>query len=259
MDKSTEILNELKEISPLLAAMERENVLQVPDDYFTELDKRIFTTVYLHQDEKNKDQQVPEGYFEGLSSKILSRLKNAETESAEQEIKSLSPFLFSLKNSQVLSVPFGYFENLSDNIKSQLNDNKAKVISINTGRRWWKYAAAAVIAGGITFGSLQIFKNQIEPDNSNQMITAAANMPDYIKKSLQYSTPEQLDKGIASLSDNEIADYLESHGSIMDDELLTKDIDTTGLPNTDDYLINDSTLNNFLNTIDENSSNQNTQ
>ena len=259
MDKSTEILNELKEISPTLAAMERVNVFQVPDDYFTELDKRIFTSVFLHQDEKNKDQQVPEGYFEALSSKIMLKIKSAEIDNPDEEIQSISPLLFSLKNTQVLSVPFGYFDSLSDNIKSQLNDNKAKVISINTGRKWWKYAAAAVIAGGITFGSLQIFKNQNAPDSTNQMIAAAANMPDYIKRSLQYDTPEQLDKGIASLSDNEIADYLENHGSIMDDDLITKDIDTTGLPDTDDYLINDSTLNDFLNTIDDNSSNQNTQ
>lgn len=259
MDKSTEILNELKDISPSLAEMERVNVFQVPDDYFTELDKRIFTTIFLHQDEKNKDREAPEGYFEGLSGKILARIKNAEIESVEEEIKSISPVLLSLKNINVFQAPLDYFENLDDDIKSKLENNKAKVISIGTGRKWWKYAAAAIIAGGITIGSLQIFKNQNAPDYNKQILTASANMPAYIKQSLQYNTPEQLDKGISSLSDNEIADYLEKHGTIMDDELLTKDLDPTELPDVDDYLINDNTLNDFLNTIDVKSLNKNTQ
>lgn len=259
MDKSTEILNELMDISPSLAAMERVNVFQVPDDYFTELDKRIFTTVFLHQDEKNKDQWVPERYFEELSNKILSKIKDAEIEGVEEEIKSIAPVLFSLKNINVFQVPFGYFKNLGDDIKSKLENNKAKVISIGTATKWWKYAAAAMIAGGITIGSLQIFKNQNAPDDNNQILSASANIPAYIKQSLQYNTPEQLDKGIASLSDNEIASYLEKHGTIMDDELLTKDIDPTELPDVDEYLINDNTLNDFLNTIDAKSLNKNTQ
>jgi hypothetical protein len=259
MDESTEILNELKNISQLLAEMGKANVFKVPDNYFNELDKRVLTTVFLHQDGKNKDLQVPEGYFEGLSGKIISRIKNEEIESAEEEIKSISPVLFSLKNIEVLQAPLGYFENLGKGVMSKLEDKKAKVISLSAGRKWWKYAAAAVIAGGITIGSFQIYNNSNAPDNNNQIITASADMPAYVRLSLKYNTPEQLNKGIASLSANEIADYLEKHGTIMDDELLTKGIDSTGLPAADDYLINDNTLENFLNTIDVKSSNENTQ
>jgi hypothetical protein len=265
MNKSTEIWNELNGISPALAAMERVNVFQVPDDYCNELDKRICTSVFLHQDEKNMDLKVPDGYFEGLSNRILLKIKNTfsdstvtEINNVKREIESISPLLFSLNEKNVFTVPDNYFENFNDVISSKLNNSKAKIFSINKERKWWKYAAAAVITGGVLIGALQIFNNQSRQDN-NQLMTASANIPGYIKLSLKYNTPEQLDKGIASLSANDIAEYLEKHGSVMDDGILTKDVDTTGLPSADDYLLDDNTLNNFLNAIEINGSIKNTQ
>ena len=74
-NKSTEILTELKAISPLLAAMEKVNVFIVPDVYFSDLDKRILTTVFIYRDEKNNFQKVPEGYFDSLPGRILSKIK----------------------------------------------------------------------------------------------------------------------------------------------------------------------------------------
>jgi hypothetical protein len=73
----------------------------------------------------------------------------------------------------------------------------------------------------------------------------------------QYKTPEQVDKGIASLSDDEIVKYLEKNGTILDEETISKNVDTTELPSADDYLINENALNNYLNEI--NASNKNTQ
>lgn len=259
MEKVSEILKELQTISPFLAEMEKVNVFHVPEQYFNELSNKIVTTVFLHQDEKSKGQEVPEGYFDGLSSKILARIKNSVIESAEDEIKTISPFLYSIKDKNVFRVPGNYFENLSDKITHRLNDNKAKIIPISLGRKWWKYAAAAVVAAGITIGSFQIFNNKPATENGSKVLTASTTIPDYIKLSSQYKTPEELENGIASLSVDEIASYLENHGTIMDDDILAKDIDPEGLPNTEDYLMNDSTLNDFLNTIDSPASNTNTQ
>lgn len=259
MEISKEILNELQTISPALAAIEKMNVFQIPDGYFTGLDKRICTIVFLHQDERNKDIDVPSGYFDELSSKILSKIKSAESDNAQEETRIISPALYYLKNENVFTIPENYFENLSNKISDKLNNKKAKVISISVGRKWWKYAAAAVVAGAITVGSLQIFNNKSAPANDNQFAGIITNTPDYVQLSSKYKTPDQLDSGIASLTDDEIASYLEKHGSILDEGSLAKDIDTTELPSTDDYLIDENTLNNFLNTIDAQSPNKNTQ
>jgi len=92
----------------------------------------------------------------------------------------------------------------------------------------------------------------------NSVVTESTGLPDYIKSSFQYKTPEQVDEGIASLSDDEIAKYLEKHGNIMDNETLIKEVDVNKLPDPTDYLTDDDALNNYLNAIDAKSNNRKT-
>ena len=256
-NKSTEIFDELKAISPFLAAMEKMNVFQVPEGYFSGLNQKILTTVFIHRNEKNNLQNVPEGYFDSLPDKILSKIKVEKNESATEEIKVLSPALFYLKEENTFAIPKDYFDDLSDRILDKINGKETKIVSISSVRKWWKYAAAAVVAGVIAVSSLQIF-NHASNSNNKEIITASANIPDYIKESSQYKTPEQLKQGIASLSDDEIVNYLETSGSILDEETITKNLDTKELPNADDYLIDENTLNNFLKETDA-ESNKNIQ
>jgi hypothetical protein len=248
-NKSIEILNELKAISPLLAAMEKVNIFQVPEEYFSDLDQRILTSIFIHQDEKNNLQNVPEGYFDSLPDKILSKIKVEKNESTTEEIKALSPALFYLKEENTFALPENYFYDLSDRILDKINGKETKVISISSVRKWWKYAAAAIVTGVIAISSLQIF-NHTSNSNNKEVITASANIPNYIKESSQYKTPEKLDQGIASLSDDEIVNYLETTGSILDEETIAKSLDAEELPNADDYLIDENTLNNFLKKTD---------
>lgn len=244
-NKSTEILDELKATSPFLASMEKINVFQVPEEYFSDLDQRILTTVFIHGYGKKDLQKVPEGYFDSLSAKILSKIKAEKNESASEEIKALSPALFYLKEENTFTIPENYFHDLSDRVLDKINGKETKVISISSARKWSRYAAAAVVAGAIAISSLQIF-NHTSNSNNKQIITASANIPDYIKESSQYKTAEKLDAGIASLSDDEIVNYLETTGNILDEETITKNLDAKELPNADDYLIDENTLNNFL-------------
>ena len=60
------------------------------------------------------------------------------------------------------------------------------------------------------------------------------------------------------LSDDEIAKYLEKNGNIMDEENISKNMDTTGLPSPEDYLIDENALNNYLNDVNA-GSNKNTE
>ena len=256
MKKSTEILDELRSISPVLAEIEKVNVFHVPEGYFIDLDEKIATNVFLKQDEKNSFQKVPEGYFDSLSSKILSRIN--EEESAESEIKSISPALHYLKEEKVFTVPEDYFDDLSDRILNRINGQNTKIISFDSPRKWWKYAAAAIITGIITITSLQIFKTTNSNSGKN-MATASENIPAYVQLASKYKTPKQLDQGIASLTDDEIARYLEKNTTILDDEALTKNTDTKELPTPDDYLIDDHALDNYLQKINVESTNKNTQ
>ena len=245
-NNTSDIINELKTVSPFLAGIEKVNVFKIPKDYFIDLDTKILTSVFLQQVEKNESQQVPTGYFDSLSDRILSKIKNETPLTAIEEVKQISPALHYLKEEQVFTVPENYFGNLSDRILDKIHLKKAKVISLNAVKKVWKYAAAAVIAGIVTISSLQIFNQK----TGKEKIAAS-----YIQVAQQYKTPQKLDEGIASLSADEIAKYLEKTGTVLDEDALVKDTDTTNLPSTSDYLTDENALDNFLNSINSKSTN----
>lgn len=255
-NSSTDILNELKEISPLLAGAEKTNLYSVPDNYFADLEDKISTIVFLNQEGKEPVQKVPVDYFDSLSDKILSKIRkdafvSAEDKfvSAEDEIKTLSPALYYLKSEPgVFTVPDTYFNGLSDRILQKISGKPAKVVKINHVRNWYKFAAAAVVAILIGISTLKIYNH----NNADNKIAKT-----YIELSSQYKTPEKLDEGIAALSDDEIAKYLEKTGNILDDETLIQNTDVQSLPDDTDYLLNENTLNEYLKSIGSKSINSN--
>src|SRR5574338_1392709 len=92
------------------------------------------------------------------------------------------------------SVPDGYFEQITTDIPSRLNTvTEAKVISF-THRRWFRYAAAAVVIGFITLGDL-LFEHRpgIDPDK---------NPDEWIAKNVKKVSADKLDDFIR-LADEE--------------------------------------------------------
>lgn len=238
MKRNNEILNELREISPLLAGIPKGNIQTVPIGYFDNLEMRICIHSLLHQyDTKEyfirEKPGVPTGYFEQLSDSVLSKIK----EEGQAEREESFPVLNTLKNKNVFKVPTGYFDDLSKQIigKTVVKEN-AKVVSIGA-TRWWKYAAVAMIAGLMLISVFYIFNS-----GGNQI-------SQYLAASQQYQTTSQIEDGIAALKDDDIIKYLETHGNITDNEMLSDQIDTNTLPSELDYLKDDNTLNDYLEKI----------
>ncbi len=241
MAKNNYILNELREISPHLADIPRVNILTVPKGYFDNLAEKICLNSLLHQQETKEyfTQErpgVPVGYFENLSFSILSKIKEEEN----LDYSEVFPLLDSLKNKNIFQVPDGYFDGLSEQIIAKTRVKEpAKVISLS-GNKWWKSAAAAMIAGIMLISSFFIFNSR------------GNHVSQYLAASQQYQTSSQIEDGIASLNDDDIVKYLETHGNITDNEMLLDNIDTDALPAELDYLIDDNALDKYLNKINNN-------
>jgi hypothetical protein len=184
METKSAILSELKEISPVMAGVGSGLTYQVPDGYFDGLAaailNRIKTDGLSASDElqtlspllgglsKKSPYQVPEGYFE------------------------VSPLLMQLRNKETYSVPEGYFENLASDVLNKVQDRKpAKVVSMNTSRRFMRYAAAAVVAGVMAVAGWFYFANNSTGTGS------------------EVASVEQLSDD-SKISDEEIAKYLEA-------------------------------------------------
>ena len=67
---------------------------------------------------------VPHGYFEGLPTQILNRIRALEAIDAKDELEYLSPVLSNAPKEMPYSVPAGFFQNLSDAILERIS-NKA--------------------------------------------------------------------------------------------------------------------------------------
>jgi hypothetical protein len=261
MKHSAEIFNELKEVSPFLSEVEKTNVYSVPENYFLNLDIQIVQRIKNAPGSKEEKMHfdfnmpasepqlsdVPEGYFDSLPENILKKIKNLETDNASEELKQLSPMLYSIQNENVFSVPRGYFGSFPENIMIAIKP-QAKIVSIKKRSNVWEYASAAILAGVMAVSALWVSNN-----NSSQQsgLTAkVTTVPAYIKEARQYKNQQQVSEGISNLADDDIINYLEATGSNADDETLANIVQEKQLPSEEDYLLNEHALENFLGKTD---------
>ena len=159
-----DIIQELSDLESSLAGINLQNIYSVPKGYFDGFAGQVINLVrndenlaWLSSLPKESPYRVPAGYFEGLEERIMQAVQNhPDYQTSKEELESISPLLNSLNKRPVYSVPDGYFENF----KSETEQKKpgAKVISI-TSRKWYRYAAAAVVTGVIAVTSLIVYKN----------------------------------------------------------------------------------------------------
>jgi hypothetical protein len=126
MDNRTTILNELREISPVVAGIGPGIPYSVPAGYFNELPANILLKINMGEVEsptlspisKSPVYEVPAGYFEGLAATVLNRIKASSATSPQEELAFISPLLNRLDKKSPLTMPAGYFNELSDNVVS---------------------------------------------------------------------------------------------------------------------------------------------
>ena len=239
MENSIDILNELKELSPVVAAIEKVNVFTVPDGYFVHLSADIL--MGIENGLTNNDSSVssvadvPNGYFDSLPTTILSKIKALDAEDAAVEIKALSPMLYSIQNENVFEVPKSYFENLSDDVLNKLKP-QAKVVTLQRrASAFLKYAVAAVFTGAMVLGVLKFAGG----DKEN-------TLPDYVTAGLQV---QDVDQELAKISDDEIVKFLEAGGTDVKTAFVVNSIDENELPSQEDYLLDEKALDKYLNSI----------
>jgi hypothetical protein len=228
------ILNELNAISPLVASVPRVNVYRVDENYFdgirAELQARIIASNFITP---QNYFDVPDGYFENLPTNILAKIKAQEDNVVFTEMQELSPTIASIGNKNVYTVPQGYFEQIAMPPMAP-----AKVVKMG-GRSIFKYAAAAVIVGLLGFGTMKF----IATTKTNNETLAVVKQADEILKTNSF------DATFASVSDKDIEKYLSQNGEDVNAAMVaaSMDDDNTTLPDADDYLLDDKTLDNFLN------------
>lgn len=244
MENNVDILNELKELSPIIAGIEKKNVFTVPAGYFENLSEGILAGIAIEENVSNifssgsVDNDVPHGYFDTLADTILDKIKAQKIISASEELSALSPMLYSIQNENVFEVPKDYFNRVAETTVSRVKLQQTKVVVMNRRSTMViKYAIAAALTGVMALG---VFK--FTNSNTNGIDPVVA-LGDKIARENRFD--EELDK----VTDADIVKFLEANGSDVKAALVASSVDENELPSQEDYLMDEKALDKYLNSI----------
>lgn len=229
MTRSTDIVKELEVLSPVVAQINAVVPYQVPEVYFETLSTVVMARIAAGGNEENSllqvagkemPQDVPAGYFDSLADNILTKLKaNGNNVDVTDELQELSPVLASISKANVYEAPAGYFDNVATAVTAKLKP-EAKVVSLSVARKWMRYAAAAVVLTMLAFGINYTLQKK------NNAVAIAAKI----------KTEAQFNKQLASVSDEAIINYLQLTADTKDAESIKQLIDGNQLPEEADYI-----------------------
>lgn len=229
MTQRANILQELNQISNTLANISSENIYSVPEGYFENFAEQIFNRIKAMEAKNAKDElnylspvlnniskeipfSVPADYFYELEENLMQSVRVSEDyQTPIEELESISPFLSQLSKQTPYQVPQGYFENLNTQSSTK---PKVKIVSISS-RKWFRYAAAAMVVGIIALSGLLFF-------NKKPTVDPNTNPDEWITKNVKKLNTDKLDAFI-KLDDEE---HAAKETSIKTDEIkeLMKDV-----------------------------------
>ena len=225
-----EILQELRDISPLIAEIPTVNLFIVPDGYFNSLPDMILEKIRIEAVLKAASAdtyQVPTGYFEGLPAAVLSKIKmdSGRANEISDELDAIAPLLNTISRKEIYRVPAGYFAETGFAAGSIHTKKEAKVIGLRTARRWMQYAAAALVAGVLVTGAFMFTDNRSYLENeTNQRLDVSSELNKVSANDLvkYLNNPEHATAAPAATqlaSEDELADVKNNIQQLTDEEL----------------------------------------
>src|SRR5690349_812105 len=114
MEYNSDILQELKEISPLLSKIENKNPYVIAPSYFNTLSKDVLNKI--KGDDENYSSftrlnpyTAPDSYFESLPNNMIKKIKyEVGTNEVFAEMEEISPLLNTISKAPLYSTPPRY-------------------------------------------------------------------------------------------------------------------------------------------------------
>jgi len=184
------VMEELVQLSPLLAGIPKKMPYAVPEDYF---------------------------------QSNINSLKAFTSESEESLVLSF------IEKEMPYEVPSGYFANISEQVLEKVASQGAKVVPIGK-RRWMRLAVAAAVTGIMAISGIFYFGNRGGSSLTNDPVTAVKKasteeLNDFINSTTVTDDRSQVtvnnnpktEKIFADVSDKELNDFLDQMPA--DDEI----------------------------------------
>ena len=295
METRLDILNELKELSPVIAGIEKVNVFTVPEGYFENLHNDILTgiesekSLVINAFSNASSTDVPQGYFDTLADTILNKIKMQHAENAFDELRTLSPMLYSIQNENVFAVPQGYFDSLPGAVLNKIKMQNA--VSASDELRTLSPMLYSIQNENIFtvpqgyFDSLSdTILDRVKPEQT-KVVSMRRRSSTFMKYAVaaaftgvmalgvfkladdkrvsvdpvlansivgigtEIARENKFDEELAKINDADIVKYLEASGNDVNAALVANSVDENELPNQVDYLMDEKALDNYLDNI----------
>lgn len=247
-------MSELEQISAVVAQVNPMVPYQVPEVYFETLSSVIMARIAAGGHEENSllqvagrqmPQDVPAGYFDTLSDSILGKIKAQPEQTVTDELASLSALLAGIGKQNVYEVPAGYFDSFAVDVSTQVKEER-NVVSIFSRKLLIRYAAAAVVFTMIAFGINMFLKQSLD------------TRPFELAHVDPITTQKQFNNDLASLSEDAIVSYLQMTSDTKDIQKINESVDHNKLPEETDYM-DEEFLESFMKELEKTTTTTNTQ
>ena len=239
MERSTDILNELREISPIVAQIDpRQDLFELPSGYFNELADKVISRIRavetesfspIGQADKNPPFSIPGNYFESFAEKLMGRIRAEQADSAAKELEILSPILAGMEKKNPYHVPPYYFAEFSSNIMERvaplaisLKDKRLYEVPDGyfdelPGKIMQRIKGQEQPATIISFGKKRVWlKYAVAAAVAGAVVTTGVLV--FNPYGSKPST-ETVNSALAKVSDDEIVNYLDAHNVPFSDSL----------------------------------------
>jgi hypothetical protein len=232
MIKRDNILKELTELNSNLGTVTSQNVYVVPEGYFEGLAANVIARIkaikavnaaeelslispFLSGLSKKIPYSVPGDYFNSIQKNNQFPVTETDKLSAKDELEMLSPLLSNMSKEIPFTVPQDYFETLTD--RTETKKPVAKVVSLFK-ESWFRYAAAAVVAGIVILAGFLI----LNTDNVNVNTDSYA----WVKKNIKKVSTEKLNEFVQMAEQEKLIQesFVSSDNKIKEVKDLIKDI-----------------------------------
>lgn len=176
--------------------------------------------------------EIPSEYFDQLAGQIISKIQQEENEALPDSLKSV-------RHINVYEVNENYFTLLDEKIKEQIKV-EAKIVPIKRRNVFVKYLAAAAITGILGFSLVNFYINYKE----KSVLQAENELA--IKEAKKILTTGTFNNELNTLNEDDISSYLATNGNDVHAALVAASLDEQTLPEEEEYMYNDNTLDNFL-------------
>lgn len=221
MKPNNNIINELQEVAPTLASLDRVNLYQVEEGYFESsqvaiiesVEKTEIVTATLSSIHKKELYSAPaSSYFESFSENLIAKVHSEEV---EEELAYALPLLQHIPKKQFYKVPVAYFASFPERMVRLATKKAPKSVLLHWENIW-------ISIGDVVFGFISRPRYSFAMSSVVGMIVCFVLVTN--TKTSSISDEDKIFAQMQQIPDADLHSYMNKHRDEFDERTILHNI-----------------------------------